>query len=168
MVEENKISRKKDLTSSHSSDKDNSVSRREMKERARVPLWNDKRLVQPLNMEEGYKYKIVTDRDNEIFEHYTGGYEFVDRYGEELDNIDVRMQDPSWKEKALSQPVGNGEIGYVMRVPMEIWEEREKLKNQKANEQAGSIKNPYVTGIPSHLTFKDQDHKEKVQYKEPL
>jgi hypothetical protein len=159
--------KKKDLTSENNDVKD-MTTRRELRERNRVPLWNDKRLVQPLNMEEGFKYKLVTDRDNEVFEHFNGGYEFVDRYGDELLSIDARMQDPSWKQKALSQPVGNGEIGYCMRIPLELWLERERMKVQKANEQAGSIKNPYVSGIPTQLTFKDQDRKEKVQFREPL
>lgn len=131
----------KDLTNQ---DKGSNVKKtRVIRERkTRIPLREQKRLI-GVNKEPGYMYRLVNDVEDRINSFLTAGYEIVDKTGNEVE-VDKRIQDPSWRQSALSQSVGGGIKGYVMRIPIEWYEEdqskkqleidkKEKSKNIKAS-----------------------------------
>jgi len=114
-------------------DKDSSVKKTRVirEKRERVPLAEQKRLI-GVNKEPGYTYRLVNDVEDRISSFRTAGYEIVDRSGKEIDR-DKRIQDPAWKQSALSQHVGAGITAYVMRIPTEWYEEDQAKKQREIN-----------------------------------
>lgn len=121
--------------------------------RSRISLMEQRRLMNTPKDGE-YVYRIVNDTGDRIGQFYKAGYEIVDRNHEEID-IDGRIQDPSWKQSALSQPVGEGIIGYCMRIPREWWEEDQRAKYNLINAKENKMQQKEIVGIPNQNVIGD-------------
>lgn len=101
--------------------------------RERIPL-NEQRRIIGIEKDPNYVYRLVNDTDRRVESFILAGYEIIDKDGNEIP-VDKRMQDPSWRHSALSQPVGGGVTGYMMRIPREWWEEDQAKKHEKADQK---------------------------------
>jgi hypothetical protein len=127
-------------------------TRRLERRRKRIPIVEQRRIMEIPNEDKDYYYRLEVDRDNNIERLLTGGYEIVDRNGKEL-TIDGRIQDPSWRHSAASQSVGNDQVAYLMRIPRE-WHEEDKLrKRQLLDEKTAMLKHKSIVGINPNQVY---------------
>jgi hypothetical protein len=121
------------------------VNNEEIKERVqlirtrkRIPLSEQRRLM-GFNQKEGFTYRMVNDTFDRISKFEQAGWTIVDKTGDEI-QPDLRMQDPTWNQKAVSQPLGGGLIGYMMCIPTELYKEDLKRQQQLIDETESSFK----------------------------
>jgi hypothetical protein len=90
------------------------------------------------NTDPDFHYHCFTDKDNRIPNAKDAGYEPVYETngirGGEKDAADT-----SQMGKIASQHVGNGEIGYYMRIPKDTWEQDQKEKQKENDRVMGQI-----------------------------
>jgi hypothetical protein len=106
--------------------------------RKRTPLSEQRRLMS-FDQEEGYTYRLVNDTFDRIPKFEQAGWVIVDRDGKEIDP-DVRMQDSNWKQRARSQPVGEGKTGYMMKIPTKWYQEDVQRQQTLIDERESSFK----------------------------
>lgn len=140
------------LTDNSSSDTiQNSKARKLLKRRKRVPLVEQNRLMS-FQRDDDYVYRLVNDTGDRIERFRKAGYEIVDKNNQEIE-LDSRVQDPSWRHSALSQPVGEGIIAYCMRIPREWWEEDQKAKQKLIKESEDNMRRPSIKGVSQNRTY---------------
>lgn len=106
--------------------------------RKRIPLSEQRRLM-GFNQKEGFTYRMVKDTYDRISKFEQAGWTIVDKTGDEI-QPDVRMQDSTWNQRAASQPLGGGLIGYMMYIPTELYKEDIKRQQQLIDETESSFK----------------------------
>lgn len=122
------------------------------KRRKRIPIIEQRRLTNIPNQDPDFYYRFVDDIENRLNKFFIAGYEIVDRDGSEI-SPDRRIQDPSWRQSALSQCVGGGIISYCMRIPRKWWEEDQIKKSKKLDEMQRSMTSGNIVGIPPQNTY---------------
>jgi hypothetical protein len=110
---------------------------RGIKRRERTPLYEQRRIMK-VAQDPNYKYRLVNDSGDNLAAFVEGGWEILDRNGNEME-VHSRLQDSSWRQSAASQPVGGGTIGYMMRIPLEWWKEDQVVKQNRITELENSI-----------------------------
>jgi len=119
-----------------------------LKRRRRISIREQSRLMSINEIKEpGYHYHLATDENNWPLKLWRAGYEFVDVNGKELERSE-RTNDPLWKASVWSQDVGNGKIGYLMRIPEEFKQESDKEIQDliDSQERECKIASPYNKG----------------------
>jgi len=106
--------------------------------RKRTPLSEQRRLMD-FKQEDGFTYRLVNDKFDRIPRFEKAGWTVVDKTGDEI-LPEKRMQDSEWKQRARSQPVGGGQIGIMMRIPTEWFDEDVKRQQQLIDERESSFK----------------------------
>jgi len=106
--------------------------------RKRIPLREQRRLLDIPDKDPNFVYRLVNDVNNRISSMRDSGYEIIDRTGQEIEDFDVRIQDSASKNSALCQSVGSGITAYVMRKPKEWYDEdkEKELEEIKKKEKA--------------------------------
>lgn len=100
----------------------------------RVPLGQRNRLTYN-NLEPGWNYRVITDKNDRLRLAQEGGYDFVlskDKLG------DDRVATASPMDSRVSTPVGGGSTGYLMRIKDEWFAEDQASKEahlKKTEEQ---------------------------------
>ena len=100
----------------------------------RTPLGQRNRLTYG-NLEPGYNYRVITDKNDRLKLAQDGGYEFVESK-EKLGDNRVAVATPM--DSRVSTPVGNGTTGYLMRIKDEWFAEDQQAKEdhlKKTEEQ---------------------------------
>lgn len=130
------------------SDNSSSVKAPTIKRRKRISLQEQRRQASIPNKDPDFHYRWVNDKNVEMV--YWDGYELVDRNGHELD-VDERIQDPAWRQSALSQKTGST-TAYCMKIPLKTWEKNQKEKLAKRDENYREKINT-IEGVPKSLTY---------------
>jgi hypothetical protein len=113
--------------------------------------YSDRNRISFSNLDPDYVYRVVNDKDGRIDKMQSIGYEFV----ESDDQIgDYRAAEGSKMGKAVSKPVGNGTIGYLMRTKMEYYDEDQAEKSKRVDAIESALKprkekEEYGTGLTS-------------------
>ncbi len=115
-------------------EKSTSVGRKLKIKPKRIPLYQQKTL--DIQVEPGYHYRLVTDTGNRIERFIAAGYDFVN---EECLPEGRRAKDPHQFGAVACQSLGRGDIGYYMRIPLEIYEEDQKQKQHQLDENQKDI-----------------------------
>lgn len=100
------------------------VQRPNRAKKKRTPLGARNRLTFD-NLDPEYKYRVINDVDARLMDAEAAGYEFVES-NEQLG--DERVAEASSMGSRVSKPVGGGTTGYLMRIPMEYYEEDQAAK----------------------------------------
>jgi len=109
-----------------------------VRSKQRTPLSEQKRLMS-FDKEDGFTYRLVNDTFDRIPKFECAGWTIVDKDGSEI-NPDARIQDSTWKQRARSQPVGAGKIGYMMRIPTKWYDEDIARQQRLIDERESSFK----------------------------
>ena len=110
-------------------------SRSKIKRDGRVPLY--KRQQSDIDPIPGKHVALITDRGNNLQQYLNAGYDFIEH------NREGRVQDAgdfSQMGRFASQDIGNGDVGYYLQIPEEIYEENCKEKQKLDDEIMGRIK----------------------------
>lgn len=114
------------------------------KKAERIPLNGVRQVLQVEDMDPTFHYCWVGDypirgiSQVELFKQ--AGYEFVVRTRDHSVNVgDPKLDRPSQIGEKVSMPLGNQVMGYLMRVPNEIWQEEMQLLAKMADDQERSI-----------------------------
>jgi hypothetical protein len=76
---------------------------------------------------ENFYYRFVTDKDDRIARFLRAGYEFVSK--EEAGEIgDPTVETSQGTDSRASRGVGGGRVGYLMKLPMELWKQDQAAK----------------------------------------
>jgi hypothetical protein len=113
--------------------------------------FNDRNRISFNNLDPGYVYRVVNDKDGRIAKMQSIGYEFVES-DEQIG--DYRAAEGSKMGKAVSKPVGNGVIGYLMRTKREFYDEDQAEKSKRVDAVESALKprkekEEYGTGLTS-------------------
>ena len=105
----------------------------------RTPLGARNRLSFPISDEDRdkYHYRVLNDQDDRLARAQEAGYEFV--------QSDQKLGDPRAVEAGMlganvAKPVGQGTVGYLMRIPKEYYEEDQQAKEDKLKGLEKSMK----------------------------
>jgi len=134
-VNEQQANEKKRISKSIANHQKKDVPQR----RQRTPLLQQRSLMR-VPKDPYYEYRIANDVGDNISNLIEAGYEIVDRDNNTIE-IDLRAQDPLWRQRAKSQSVGGGMIAYLMRIPKEWYKEdqRKKFKMVDDSEKGLSV-----------------------------
>lgn len=91
----------------------------------RQPLGQRNRLTFRGELEDGYNYRVINDKDNRLQDALDGGYEFV--VSKEKLGDDVAAEG-SAIDSRVSKPVGNNTTGFLMRIKNEFYMEDQDAK----------------------------------------
>ena len=103
------------------------AKRPDRSKKERTPLGQRNRLTYR-DLEPGYSYRIINDKNDRLRLAQEGGYEFVESK-EKLG--DTRVAGGTPMDSRVSTPVGGGEIGYLMRIKDEWYQEDQQIKEDK-------------------------------------
>lgn len=81
-------------------------------------------------VEKGYKYRFINDSDDRIKAAIEGGYEHVIA---DEEAGDTRVAEASSMGSQVSKAVGNNTTAYLMRIPLEYYEEDQAAKQVKVD-----------------------------------
>jgi len=107
------------------------LNERKSKMRKRVPL-KDQNVIFA-SQKAGFKRRVVADRPGRLRAFETAGYTFVYK----KDEPDYQSYGSSRDETGgkVTFHLGNGEIGYLMEIPLELWEEDQRAKQADIDER---------------------------------
>jgi hypothetical protein len=99
----------------------------------RVPVYeaNRNKLTVTNLDHENFMYRWVNDREDRIQVFLNAGWDFVDAKGKSVgdggvDSVEVR-------NSALSKGMGGGVVGFLMRIPKELWKQDQDRKEREEN-----------------------------------
>jgi hypothetical protein len=102
-----------------------SAKRPDRSKTVRQPLGQRNRLTFRGDMEEGYNYRVINDKDARLQDALDGGYEFV--HSKEKLGDDSAAEGTAMDSR-VAKPVGGGTTGYLMRIPNEFYEADQAAK----------------------------------------
>jgi hypothetical protein len=108
-----------------------STKRPDRSKPTRQPLGKRDRLSFRGKMDEGYNYRVINDEKSRLSDALEGGYEFVES---EESLGDDKAAKPSAMGSKVSHPVGNNTTGYLMRIPIEFYNEDQAAKDADIKE----------------------------------
>lgn len=120
--------------------------------RRRIPLIHQRNLIEIENPDPAYVYYRANDEGDNIFRRLRAGWVIVDRSGNEIE-IDEKMQDSSWKQKAFCQHVGDGVMAYMMKIPREFYEEDQRELDRITDLTEDGMYSGRIDGIAPSETY---------------
>lgn len=83
--------------------------------------------------------RLITDKPGRIDAALQAGYRFVQSDGQIGEE---RVADPSNMGGNLTTHVGDGQVGYLMVLPKEFYDEDQKVKQQRVDDSEAAMKAP--------------------------
>lgn len=122
------------------------VEARNTERPTRIPVSGEARNVLTItNSDPNFVYRYVNDSVDRINKFLTAGYEFViDPHITVGDGNDP--SDPGAIGAAVSRQVGNGTVGYLMRIKREFFLEDQEAKLQATRDGEAALKQSIVNG----------------------
>ena len=109
----------------------------------RVPV-SQRNVLTVKGKDPAYEYRVVNDIDDRIAQFLEGGYELVDKATHDVGDKRVSQGTSVGSKKMFS--VGQGIKGHLMRIPKELYQEDQNVKQQFVNKQEASIKEKALDG----------------------
>jgi hypothetical protein len=113
-----------------------SADRPDRSKKTRTPLGARNRLTFS-NLDPEFQYRVINDVDDRLMRAQEAGYEFVES-PEQLG--DKKVAEASKIGTSVSKPVGNGTIGYLMRIPKKWYEEDQAAKQKQIDQTEAALK----------------------------
>ena len=85
-----------------------------------------------------FHYHWINDIGDRLYQRYKEGYDFVEKGG--LSAGDITVESARGTDSLLKKGVGMGTVAYLMRIPMELYEEYQAEKRAKVAESVEDIK----------------------------
>lgn len=85
-----------------------------------------------------FEYRIVTDKPGRIDMFKEGGWEVVTKDSSEVIG-DRRVATPTEEGSAKTVAVGHGEVGILMKIRKEFWEEDQAAKEARTKSELDAI-----------------------------
>jgi hypothetical protein len=122
----------------------------------RVPMGRRQILtVRGLSDQENYHYHFFNDVDDRLYQCLEAGYEFVPKVGLEVG--DQTVDSARGTESVIKRGVGGGKTAYLMRIPIELYQEDQAAKQKMVDELERGIKNPKVDGAYGSVKVETKD-----------
>jgi hypothetical protein len=122
----------------------------------RVPLGRRNVLtVRGLEDQANFHYHFFNDVDDRLYQCLEGGYEFVPKEGVEVG--DQTVESARGTESVVKKGVGRGIVAYLMRIPIELYEQDQRMKAALVDESEAGVKNPKVDGAYGKVSIETKD-----------
>jgi hypothetical protein len=125
------------------------MTRTQEKRVARRPLAQQGPQAVSGELDKNYEYRFVNDIGSRISNFKAAGYEFVE--DPEITVGDSRVSDPSDVGSAKVVTSNDGTRSYLMRIKKEWYDEDQKAKAERVNEQEAAMKNPASQGFTGSI-----------------
>lgn len=109
-------------------------------------------------LDPNYMYRWVVDYDgtgDRIAAFKDGGYEHVQSRKSTLGDSRVDAATPEGSIEQRS--VGNGQKGYLMRIPIELYNDDQKVKQQAVTKTEEALKKPALDGTYGSLKIETRE-----------
>jgi hypothetical protein len=103
----------------------------------RAPVDGNRSKLAVRGKDPNYEYYIATDKDGRIQDLQDRGWEIVEDSAVTIG--DRRVSRPSEIGSARTVSVGGGDVGYLMRIKREWWEEDQRAKENLARERVAAL-----------------------------
>lgn len=114
-------------------EKPSTLNRSERPQRVPINGLRDKLVIR--GQEPGWHYCMVNEGN--VQQYQAGGYEHVSH---EVQIGDRKIDKASMIGGVVAIPVGNGVTGYLMRCPQEVFEDEQRLINERTDETEQSLR----------------------------
>ena len=109
----------------------------------RIPVSGSRDILTVEGKDPNFKYSWVNDTDNMLARFQRGGYQFVDHAVEVGQSVADSSEGTS---SIVSKDVGKGVTAYLMRIPMEFYEEDQRNKHKRITEQEDDMRRMVNSG----------------------
>ena len=111
----------------------------------RVPMGRRNVLaVKGITDDENFHYHWFNDIDERLHNCLEAGYQFVARNG--LEAGDKTVESARGTDSIMKKGVGGGRVAYLMRIPIELYKEDQRMKQLQVDELEATLKAPKVEG----------------------
>jgi hypothetical protein len=91
-----------------------------------------------INDQDQFHYHWVNDIGDRLYQRFKEGYDFVDKGG--VSAGDITVESARGTDSLMKKGVGRGITSYLMKIPMDLYEEYQSEKRQKVAESVEEIK----------------------------
>lgn len=118
-------------------------SRAEGRPKRRIPVSGYRDILTVEGKQDGYVYRWVNDVDNRISRFQAAGYDFVQH---EVEVGQRTVDNPGKYGSVVSKAMGQGRIGYLMRIPEEFYLEDQAAKQRGITQVEDNMKRTLNSG----------------------
>ena len=104
---------------------------------------------------ENYHYHFFNDIEDRLYQALQAGYEFVPKLGVTVG--DQTVESARGTESVTKKGVGGGKTAYLMRIPIELYNQDQLAKQGIVDESEAGIKNPKVEGAYGKVSIETKD-----------
>jgi hypothetical protein len=91
-----------------------------------------------INDQDQFHYHWVNDIGDRLYQRFKEGYDFVEKGG--VSAGDITVESARGTDSLMKKGVGRGITSYLMKIPMDLYEEYQSEKRQKVAESVEEIK----------------------------
>jgi hypothetical protein len=91
-----------------------------------------------INDQDQFHYHWVNDVGDRLYQRFKEGYDFVEKGG--VSAGDITVESARGTDSLMKKGVGRGVTSYLMKIPMELYEEYQSEKRQKVAESVEEIR----------------------------
>jgi hypothetical protein len=90
---------------------------------------------------ENFYYRWVNDKEDRVAKFLQGGYTFVTR--DEVGQVgEPTIANSAELDTRVKKGVGQGVVSYLMKLPKELWDEDQAVKQREIDKTEASMKRP--------------------------
>jgi hypothetical protein len=91
-----------------------------------------------INDQDQFHYHWVNDVGDRLYQRFKEGYDFVEKGG--VSAGDITVESARGTDSLMKKGVGRGVTSYLMKIPMDLYEEYQSEKRQKVAESVEEIR----------------------------
>ena len=91
-----------------------------------------------INDQDQFHYHWVNDVGDRLYQRFKEGYDFVEKGGKSAG--DITVESARGTDSLMKKGVGRGVTSYLMKIPMDLYEEYQSEKRQKVAESVEEIR----------------------------
>jgi len=91
-----------------------------------------------INDQDQFHYHWVNDIGDRLYQRFKEGYDFVEKGG--VSAGDITVESARGTDSLMKKGVGRGVTSYLMKIPMDLYEEYQSEKRQKVAESVEEIR----------------------------
>jgi len=91
-----------------------------------------------INDQDQFHYHWVNDVGDRLYQRFKEGYDFVEKGG--VSAGDITVESARGTDSLMKKGVGRGVTAYLMKIPMDLYDEYQSEKRQKVAESVEEIR----------------------------
>jgi len=91
-----------------------------------------------INDQDQFHYHWVNDVGDRLYQRFKEGYDFVEKGG--VSAGDITVESARGTDSLMKKGVGRGVTSYLMKIPMDLYDEYQSEKRQKVAESVEEIR----------------------------